>query len=440
MSQRSAHEAARGRVAITGMGIICGIAADPLQFEQGLRAGRCGIGRLSGLTGSRLPTRVAAELQGFEWAPHLARLGERAAPERARAREVLRGSTLAVQVDVCAATDAFFAAGLEALPAPREQVGLIVAGNNLEQRAMHETASRYAAKAPFVSPRYALSFLDTQVVGAVSAVLSLQGPGFTVGGASASGGVGIANGFQLVRSGLAPVCLVLGAMMDLSELELQALAALGALSSDRFRDSPDAACRPFDRAHEGTVYGQASACLVLEDWAHAVGRGTPVLAELAGTAMGMDGHHLAEPNPEGEARVMRQALSQAGISAADVQYLNAHATSTPRGDEAECLAIRSVFEGSLDRLWVNSTKSLVGHTLAAAGVVEAVATVLQVNGGFIHPNRNLREPIDTGIRFAGSEAVPAQLTHAVSNSFGFGGINTSIVVRRVPREEGDLRT
>ena len=185
----------------------------------------------------------------------------------------------------------------------------------------------------------------------------------------------------------------------------------------------------FDAARDGFVWGQGSGCVVLESDDRARERGATALAELAGGAIYMDGNHLTDSSRAGETRAMRDALDAAGMRPGEVDYLNAHATASHMGDETECAAIRDVFAETLDTLQVSSSKSLIGHCLSAAGVIEAIACIIQMSDGFLHPNLALDDPIDDQIRFVGTEALEKRIHVAMSNGFGFGGFNTSIILK-----------
>jgi malonyl-ACP decarboxylase len=251
-----------------------------------------------------------------------------------------------------------------------------------------------------------------------------------VGGASASGNLGLIQASRLIETGAADACVVVGALSDLAPLERQAFFNLGAMAGRAFADAPAAACRPFDHAHEGFVPGQAAACVILEAAHSAVARGVRALAHLVGYACKLDGNSHADPSEDGEVRVMTEAIARAGLAPTDIGYVNAHGTSSPLGDHTEVRALRRVFEAARVRPVINSTKGWVGHCLSAAGVVEAIAVIAQLAGDFVHPSANLERPIDAACRFAGAAAEPARLAFALSNAFGFGGINTSVVIAR----------
>jgi malonyl-ACP decarboxylase len=415
------------RAAITGVGAVTPFGPGCAAFGRALREGRSAIRALG--EGAVLPGAPAALLEGAWFEETLDALPELTDAWRHEARRAARRSPPSVQASVLAALEACSAAGLTASAAGREALGVIVAGHNLSPRYGEQVRETYAERPDNVTPRYAVHFLDTDHVGTLSEILGCRGEGMTIGGASASGNVGIWQGLQRIRAG-GGACLVVGAMMDLSGIELRAFRSAGALAALEDGDDPARICRPFDRDRRGFVYGQASACLVLEPLSAARARGARIWGEVAGASVALDGNRSADPHPGGQARAMRAALLQAGLGPDDLHYLNAHATASQLGDEVELTALADVLGAARERIWLNSTKALTGHALTAAGVVEAVATILQMDGGFVHPNPSLVTPLRPDFRFAGDKAADARIDAAMSNSFGFGGFNTSVVLKR----------
>jgi len=413
-------------VVVTGAGVLSAIAAGVEEFAAALRAGRSGIA-------ARGTGELSADLAGFDFGAAVAARYRLAEPIRRAALRAAARAPLPVQAAVTVALQAWEAAGLHAEPVPADRTGVVVGGHNLGGAYADAVRPRYRASPAYLPGRYALRYLDTDHVGTVSQVLGITGEGCTVGGASASGNAAIVHGCRLVACGEVDACLVIGALTELSAMERQAFVNLGALAGagangGRHSDAePATLCRPFDEDRAGFVPGQAAACLVLESAESARRRGARALATVAGYALRLDGNSLADPDPAGEARVMAEALRRAGLGPGEVDYVNTHGTGSRLGDEAEVAALRKVFGSDLGRPWLNSTKGLVGHGLCAAGVVEAVAALVQLRDGFVHPNANLARPIDGECRFAGGRAEPAELTVAMSNGFGFGGFNSSVV-------------
>ena len=415
------------RVAITGLGVVTAAGQGLDAFTAALQAGQSGIKPRP--ASADLPLAFGGFLADFDLTAGLMKLQDPAEQLCQKAQTVARRAPLSVQASVLSAMEAWQGAKLTTHTVEATRVSLVVAGQNLNQGHSYAVQQKYQATPEYLPPRYGIHFLDTDQVGILSDLFDIHGEGQTVGGASASGNVGLIHGYRLVQWGIADVCVVVGALMDLSPLEIHAFAALGALGGKTIGEA-ERACRPFDQQREGFIYGQGSGCLILESEASAQRRGVAPLAELAGYGLVLDGNRLIDPNPAGEAQAMRQALQTANLAPADVDYVNAHGTSSVLGDATEIMALKEVFGEALPKLWLNSTKSLTGHCLTAAGTIEAIATVIQMKGGFVHPNVNLEQPMDDTCRFVGRQNQAATIDIALSNSFGFGGINSSIVVKQ----------
>ncbi|MBL6447899.1 beta-ketoacyl-ACP synthase [Fulvivirga sp. 29W222] len=420
----------KNKVGITGMGIVSSIGSDISSFCNSLKNGKSGIRQMADTKEPKVSVDIAAEIQDFSFLNLLDRLENVPDQKRKYAKRLGQRAPFVVQTSIISALEAWYNAGLfekEALP---ERMGLIVAGQNSTQNYQYDLIPKFMENPEYLSPRYALEFLETNQVGVLSEMLGIQGEGFVVGGASATGNVGVIKGYQQVLAGFADVCLVVGTIADLSPMDMQGFINIGAMGGKKYIDQPEKSCRPFDSQHEGFIYGQASACLILESEASAAKRGVPFLAEIKGGALNLDSNSSANPNLNGESKAMQSALEQAGMSASDVDYVNTHGSSSALGDKTEAEAIGRVLGSRASDVWLNATKGLTGHCLYSAGVVEVIATVLQMREGFLHPNINLEEPIHKDLKFCGAEAINHQVNVAITNSFGFGGINTSVVLER----------
>lgn len=415
------------RVAITGLGVVTAAGQGLDAFAAALQAGQSGIKARP--VSVDLPLAFGGFLADFDLTTGLLKLCDPADQLYQKAQTVARRAPLSLQTSLLSAMEAWLGAKLTTHTVEPTRVSLVVAGQNLNQGYQYTMQQKYQATPEYLPPRYGIHFLDTDQVGSVSELFAIHGEGQTVGGASASGNVGLIHGYRLVQWGLADVCVVVGALQDLSPWEVQAFAALGALGGKTIQEA-ERACRPFDQQREGFIYGQGSGCLILESEASAQRRGVAPLAELAGYGLVLDGNRLIDPNPAGEAQAMRQALQRANLAPVDVDYVNTHATSSVLGDATEITALKEVFGTALPKPWLNSTKSLTGHCLTAAGTIEAIATIIQMKGGFVHPNLNLEQPLDDTCRFVGRQSQAATTDTALSNSFGFGGINSSIVLKQ----------
>jgi 3-oxoacyl-[acyl-carrier-protein] synthase II len=393
------------RVVVSGLGVVSSYGAGVKSLWAGLSAGACAIRPVTAIDTDGLRSRVAAEV------PAEALDGLRASRRRSRADRLA----------LAAAAEALADAGLD-FEDRRPAACLVgaVGGGMYEAEAWYWSERRSGRSAR--GDRALRSVLPHAHADAVARRFGLEGPRETLVMACASGAASIALGADLIRDGMVDVALV-GGVDALTRICFMGFNALKLLAPEP--------CRPFDRDRRGMSIGEAAAFLVLEEAGRCRARGGRAHAELAGAAMTTDAHHVTAPHPEGEGmiRAMSRALGSAAMAPGEIGYVNAHGTGTPQNDRIEALALARVFgEG---RVLVSSSKSLVGHTMAAAGSVEAVATILALEHGLVPPTANLTE-IDPAVPFdcVPRVARPADLWAALSNSFGFGGQNVSLIFRR----------
>jgi malonyl-ACP decarboxylase len=304
---------------------------------------------------------------------------------------------------------------------------LIVGGSNIQQRELDQVHESYRDRSEFLRPTYGLSFMDSDLCGFCTAQFGIRGLAYTVGGASASGQLAIIQAAQAVRMNQVDVCIALGALMDVSHWECRGLRALGAMGSDHYANEPARACRPFDRDHDGFIFGESCGAVVIESLESSQSRGLKAYANLCGWAIVMDGNRNPNPSLEGETRTIWNALDASGLSPAQIDYVNTHGTGSVAGDETELKALHAC---GLRDAYINATKSLIGHGLSAAGTVEVVATLLQMRTGHLHPTRNLENPIDPAFNWVRDKSVDHAMENALTLSIGFGGINTALCWQR----------
>ena len=325
---------------------------------------------------------------------------------------IARTAGLPGRAAIAVLDEAWREAGLDQLDPAR--IGLVVGGSTLMAREQMLAQRDYAGRMAYWPPRHGHMFLDTDIAGLCAATYAIRGFTMSVGGASASGAVAVIQAAEAVRSGRVDACIALGALQDVSCLDLQGFRALGALAE---------VCRPFDRDHAGFVYGESTAALVLcrADIATEAPYGT-----LAGWAHLASGNRGPEPSLEGELSAIRAALAMADLPPGAIDYVNAHATGTPLGDETELAALRAA---GLGQARINATKSLIGHGLASAGAVELAATLIQMRDGRLHPTRHLDNPLDPSMGFVRGAPEECTIRTALKLSFGFGGVDTALVIR-----------
>lgn len=397
-------------ISVTGIGVACGLGYGKAAFRKGLFEAPNIFSELK--REGREPADGEAPFIGVEMPE----------PPEALPPRLARTATLTSRVALTVLAEAWQEAGLDNVDP--ERIGLVVGGTNLMAREQALAARDYADKLAYVPPRHGHMFLDTDICGLCASTYPIRGFSMTVGGASASGSVAIIQAMEAIRSGRVDVCIALGALQDLSAYDLHAMRSLGAIGSNRFADDPARACRPMDADHDGFIFGEACSALVLcrQDGVAQ----DKVYGELLGAGHVADGSRGPEPNSDGQVRAARKALAEAGLTAADIDYVNGHATSTPAGDDAECETYRAL---GLQHARINATKSILGHGLSAAGAIEVAAVLIQMAEGRLHPTRNLENPLDPQFDWVGVDAVSHDIRHALKFSFGFGGIDTALVIR-----------
>lgn len=414
------------------MGVVSVVGDSTETFHESLIAGRSGISRWKQPRDDRHYSRIGGDLSDFDIVAHLQRRAAvYPAEQTKRCLALMRAVPLVPKLVVAAALQAWHDAGPpDILPT---RIGHVLGGHNLNVGYIGKNVLTFHQDDPdYIEPLYGLLSLDTDVLSATSELLGLKGPSFTVGGACASGNLALLAAVDLLRAGRADAMLVSGAPIELEPVALQGWALMDALSIRTFNDEPERASRPFDALREGFVPSEGSGALILETLESARARGARIHAELLGASGTSDASRLTRPDLDGQLRAMQLALDDARINPDQVDYLNAHATSTPLGDAVEVAAIKAALGSHARKIPVNSTKSMIGHCLSAAGIVELIATLLQMSHGVVHPtiNQDHADP-ELDLDFVPNQAREATIDIAMSNSFGFGGINSSVVVGRL---------
>jgi 3-oxoacyl-(acyl-carrier-protein) synthase len=420
---------AERRVVVTGMGIVTPVGEIASEFLDSLMAGRSGITRWKHYS-DRIASKIGGDMSEFEISSHLERVGKNyPAHLKGSAKAILRATPLAQNLAVAAALQAYIDAGLPDPSLPPERFGHILGGTNFTSNYILQNVNTFNEEPDYIEPLYGVMALDTDVLARVCDLLTLKGPSWTVGNACGSANIALITGTDLIRSHRADAVVVTASAV-LDRLILHSWAMLGALSTESFNDEPQRASRPFDRRREGFVPSEGSGAVVLETLRSARARGARIHAEILGGASASDATWQIRPSQEGQLRVMRAALEDARINPEQVDYVNAHATSTPLGDPVEVSAIKAVLGEHAYDIPVNATKSMTGHPLSAAALVELIAVILQMENQFVHPTINLEEP-DEGLDldFVPNQAREYKTRIAMSNSFGFGGLNSSLIIQ-----------
>ncbi|WGL17017.1 beta-ketoacyl-ACP synthase II [Microbulbifer bruguierae] len=411
----------RRRVVVTGMGMVSPLGNTLADTWSALLAGKSGVVPIDSFDVSAFTTRFAATVKDFNPEPHVPL-------KEARKMDIF------LQFGLSAAIQAMEDSGLEITDATGPRVGACIGSGMGGIQAIENNAMLIAEKGPRrVSPFFVPGAIINMVSGNLSIKYGMKGPNLSTTTACTTGTHAIGLGLRTIQYGDADVMVCGGAEMVTTPVGLGGFCAARALSTRN--DDPQAASRPWDRDRDGFVLGEGAGVLVLEEYEHAKARGAKIYAELSGFGMSGDAHHMTSPPEDGAgaALSMANALQDAGMGAGDIHYVNAHGTSTPLGDKAEIAAVRSVFAGALDQLAVSSTKSMTGHLLGAAGAIEAIFSVLALRDQVAPPTINL-DNVDencAGVNLVPHTAQEMKIDAVLSNSFGFGGTNGSLIFKRV---------
>lgn len=407
------------RVVVTGLGLVtpAGIGKDI--FWESLAAGKSGIARVTSFDVSQYPCQIAGEVTGFEPADFF---------DKREAKKMDRFTQFAA----AAARLAWDDAGLDSSAVDRDEVGVLVASGIGGIQTIEEQYRTLLEKGPRrVSPFFVPMLIANMASGYISILLGLRGPNSTVVTACAASSHALGEACRMIQRGDALVMVAGGAEAAVSHLAFAGFCSARAMSTRN--DEPQKASRPFDAMRDGFVMGEGSGVVILERLDHALERGAQIYGEIAGYGASGDGYHVTAPDPEGYGAYlsMKRALRSAGVEPEEVDYINAHGTSTEYNDKIETMAIRKVFGAHAAKLMVNSTKSLIGHLLGAAGAVEAAAVLLQMQHGLVHPTINYEHPDpECGLDYVPNTARAHRVNLALSNSFGFGGTNASLLIKR----------
>ena len=412
----------RRRVVITGMGLITALGNDVETNWARMLEGRSGIRRIEAFDPSRVASQIAGEVRDFD-ASHVLD------------RKELRRTDRYIAFGLVAARQAMDQAGLPARLEgdEAERTGVILGTGLGGVGTLVDGITTNALRGPDrISPFLIPMGIPNTGAGQVAINFGMTGPNFTTVSACATGGHAIGEATETIIRDDADIMIAGGTEAGIFEPMVGGFASMRALSTRN--DEPERASRPFDKGRDGFVIGEGCGVVVLEALEHAQARGVPILAEVVGYAATADASHITLPAPGGigAVRAARRALEKAGISADEVDHVNAHATSTPEGDKAELQALRTIFGERVGEVSITANKSMVGHTLGAAGAIEAVVTVLTMRDGCVPPTINLEDPDDAaaGLDLTPNTAARRDVKTAISNSFGFGGQNTAIVFRR----------
>ena len=406
------------RVVVTGLGLVTPLGTGVEKNWEALMEGRSGIGRISRFDVSTFPCQIAGEVRDFN------------AEDWIEKKEIKK-MDLFIQYAMGSAVQAMTQSGLKIDESNADHVGVIIGVGigglcTIEEYHLIFLDSGLRRVTPFFIPK----LIGNLAPGNIGIRYGARGVNLTTTSACASGSHAIGEAYRMIRDGYLEAAIVGGSEAALTALGVGGFIAMRALSTRN--ETPEAASRPFDRERDGFVMSEGAAAMIIEERESAIARGATILAEIAGYACNSDAYHITSPSPDGEgaARCMRMCLEDTDLDPNEVDYINAHGTSTPQGDVAETKAIKRVFGERAAKIAVSSTKSMTGHTLGAAGAIESVYTVLAITRGMIPPTINYEYPDpECDLDYVPNRARPAKIRLALNNSFGFGGTNATLAFR-----------
>ncbi|CAM2145813.1 beta-ketoacyl synthase N-terminal-like domain-containing protein [Bacillus halotolerans] len=406
-------------ILVTGVGVTAAIGQGKEAFVSSLLSGRHAF-EVMQRPGRQKDSRfIGAEIPSLSYPDRLS-------------KKLLRKASFSSRAALVTLSEAWEEAKLD--DAGSARIGLVAGGSNFQQRETLQHYENYRDRSGFMSPAYALSFMDSDLCGLCTEQFGITGLAYTAGGASASGQLAVIQAIQQVLSGEVDICIALGALMDISYMECEALRALGAMGTDKYADEPEKACRPFDQNRDGFIYGECCGALVIERKDTAVRRGVKPYAALSGWSIKVDGNRNPDPSLEGEIYVIQKALERAGLTPEEIDYINPHGTGSFIGDEIELKALHAC---GLSHAYINATKSITGHGLSAAGIVEIISVLLQMKESRLHPSRNLHDPIDPSLHWVTDQSISHDIKNALSLSMGFGGMNTAVCIQNIEKCGGE---
>lgn len=409
------------RAVITGLGALTPIGNSKEEYWNGLANGISGAARITNFDPSKFKTQFACEIKGLNMDDFI---------DRKEARKMDPFS----QYAMISSAEAIEDSGLDLEKINLDRAGVVWGSGIGGLKTFQDECEEFFAND--MNPRFNPFFIPKMIVdiaaGHISIKYGFRGPNYVTVSACASASNALIDAFNLIRLGKADVILSGGSEAAVTEAGVGGFNALKALSTRN--DSPETASRPFDQTRDGFVLGEGSAALVVEELEHAKARGAKIYAEIVGSGLSADAHHITAPHPEGlgAISVMKQALEEAQINPSEMDYINVHGTSTPLGDIAETIAIKNVFGDAAYDLNISSTKSMTGHLLGAAGAIESLACILAIHRGIVPPtiNHEVDDPqIDSKLNLTFNQAQERKVKYALSNTFGFGGHNTSIIFK-----------
>ena len=407
------------RIVVTGLGLVTPVGHTVEETWESIVAGRSGVSAIEAFDASRFACRIGASVRNFDLSAYMS-------PKEARKTDTF------IHYGIAAAKQAIADAGLEVTDGNRDRIGIAIGSGIGGLAGIEKGHDGYLSGGPRrISPFFVPSNIINMIAGNLSIEYGIRGPNYAIVTACSTGSHNIGDAARMIERGDVDVMIAGGSEMATSPMGLGGFAAARALSTRN--DDPEHASRPWDRERDGFVLGDGAGVLVLESYEHAAARGARIYADFAGYGMSSDAHHITLPPSDGDGahRCMNLALGDAGLDPTSVDYINAHGTSTPAGDVVETRAVKRTFGAHAHELAMSSTKSMIGHLLGAAGGVEAIFSILAIRDGVAPPTINLFDPDEEcDLNYVPHSAREGRIDVAMSNSFGFGGTNGTLIFKR----------
>lgn len=425
------------RIVITGMGVIAPNGDNPEEFYQNLVAGKSGIKMMDSVDTSKIRCKIGGDLGDYDYKAKLKSLESKLpADVYKRMKKIIKTAPFSTRISMLSAAEAYVDAGLNAFELDKERMACIIGGHNFHDKYIVDQVKTFVNDDPeWIDGLMGIVVFDSDIAASISESFQILGPMYIVGGTCTSSGIAMRNAIMEIQHNDCDIALIGGGLLDYSEVGYQALSLISAISYKSFNDNPEASSRPYDTKREGFVPSHGAGMMIIEDLEHAKARGAKIYAEILAVESNNDANHLSNPSVEGQTRLINRTLNKAGITADKIDYINAHATSTPLGDRIEMRSIASVFGKGCDHIKVNATKSMIGHTGWTSNTVELIASIMQMKHSTLHPSINIEE-MDPEIKELGIDVCANKkvenynVDYILKNSFGFGGINCCSVIKK----------
>lgn len=421
------------RVVVTGMGTINPLGDNLEDYYNNLIAGKSGMKKWKSIDLSDVECKIGGDLGDYDYKAALEKMKDKFSETKFKAiRKLFKYTTFSARLTALAAISAYDDAELIGKEIDPYRTSVIVPGHNLNSNYIFENTKQYFEDPYWVDSLAGVEAIDPNVPAIVTEILGLKGPTFTIGGACASGNLAIRSGFRDIVMGECDRAVIAGAPFDVSPSDIHASVVIQAVViKPEFQDRPEEASRPFDSERCGFLYSHGAATLILEELESAKARGAHIYGELLGVKASANANHLPLPGAEEQVRVMKEVMKDSGVKAEQIEYVNCHATGTPKGDLQEILAIKSAFGDHYKNLKINAPKSMLGHTCWASPLVETIGGLLQMKNQKLHPTINIgiQDP-EVDLDICANKAVDYTFKYMLKNSFGFGGVNCCTLYKK----------